>query len=126
MRKSIVLAGLMLAALTGCDNDASVAKRNLSTDADNFKIPRRIAVINGVTDKYLLEVQGFCSFSRSGENAAVMNIICKVDGGFKKHDFVLSHNVTMVSEQLSGRDVSTSFYKFTFKPSTLIPDVELR
>lgn len=34
------VAGLVL--LTGCANDANIASQNLSTDADNFKIQRKV------------------------------------------------------------------------------------
>lgn len=48
MRKSIAklaATSLALAALAGCSTDADVASRNLSQDADNFKIVRRIVFI---------------------------------------------------------------------------------
>jgi len=124
--KKKLLIGLALLALVGCDRDADVAQKNLAQDADNFKIPRRIAFINGITDKYLLEITGFCAFKASDETKNVLNVICKVDGGYKKHSIGLSDNVTFVSEQLAPRDVSTSLYHVTFKPATLVPDVELR
>jgi hypothetical protein len=127
MKLGKVLVGAMaLMLVSGCDRDADIAQRNLSEDADNFKIPRRIAFINGITDKYLLEIRGFCAFKASSETKNVLNVICKVDGGYKKHSIGLSDNVTFVSEQLSARDVSVSFYHVTFKPSALVPDVELR
>jgi outer membrane protein assembly factor BamE (lipoprotein component of BamABCDE complex) len=35
-------------------------------------------------------------------------------------------NVTWTVEQLDPAKVSPNFYKITFKPETIIPDVELR
>ena len=49
----VALAGI---ALAGCDNDASVASRNLSQAADNFEINRRIVFYNGITGEYMLEM----------------------------------------------------------------------
>jgi hypothetical protein len=132
MMKNTVKIASALAAVamlcmgnSGC-TDADVASRNLSEDADNFKIPRRIAFVNGITDKYLLEITGYCAFKASSETKNVLNVFCKTEAGYKKHSIGISDNVTFVSEQLSPRDVSTSFYHVTFKPSILIPDFELR
>jgi predicted small secreted protein len=58
---SLALAVLAAFLLAGCSNDADVVNRNISTDADNFKIPRRITFINGITDQYLLTIEGYCS-----------------------------------------------------------------
>lgn len=44
------VATLAVIALAGC-SQADVASRNLSHDADSFKIERRIVFYNGITDK---------------------------------------------------------------------------
>jgi len=57
-----IVAGILAVtiALTGC-RDAEVASHNLSYEADNFRIMRRVVFINGITDKYFLEIVGACS-----------------------------------------------------------------
>ena len=110
-------------ALAGCANDASVATQNLKQDADNFRLARRVVFYNGITDTYILEVSGFCSVDAEPKKLAV---ICKTSDGFKRHLLGVSDNVTWFSEQLAGNQVSTSFYKVTFKPSVIIPAIELR
>jgi hypothetical protein len=125
MRKLLILS-LIALTIGACDRDADVASRNLSNDADNFKIPRRVVFYNGITDKYMLEIRGMCSIG-SGTAAKSITVTCKLaDAQFKKHILGLSDNVTYFVEQLAAANVSTDFYKVTFKPTAIIPDIELR
>ena len=48
------------------------------------------------------------------------------NGTYKKHYLGLSDNVTFFAEQIDGVAEGTSHYKVTFKPSVIIPDVQLR
>jgi hypothetical protein len=126
--KKIVIFGLVAAVIgltAGCSvNDADVVNRNISTDADNFKIPRRITFINGITDNYLLTIEGYCSID-SG-NPAQLTVTCAVAGGYNRSYLGRSDNVTWIAEQLEPAKVSANFYKVTFKPSVIIPNPELR
>lgn len=45
---------------------------------------------------------------------------------FKRHTLVLSDNVTAFAEQIDSNTASTDRYRVTFKPSSLIRDVDLR
>lgn len=117
---ALVVAAIGLAA---CSNDATVATANLKQDADNFRLARRVVFYNGITGDYILEVAGFCSVDAEPKKVAV---ICKAPDGFKRHLLGVSDNVTWFSEQLAANQVSTSFYKVTFKPSVIIPAIELR
>lgn len=123
--KKFILSGLIVLSLTGCDvNDADVASHNLSKAADNFQIERRIVFYNGVTGEYILQLQGLCSIENDGRRVAVT---CKTGiNEFKKHFLGLSDNVTYFAEQLREADVSTAHYKVIFKPSAIIPDVDLK
>jgi hypothetical protein len=112
------------ASLTACfDDDADVASENISKDADNFKVNRRIVAINSFTDKYLLTIEGWCNIT---DSATQLEVVCKVDGGYKKHFVGKADNVAYVVEQLDAHNVSVDHYKVTFKPSTVMPDVEAR
>src|SRR3954471_19430392 len=97
---------LLIAAvsLSACANDADVASRNLSQAADNFEIPRRIVFYNGITNDYMLTVEGLCSQVQETKKLAVT---CKVgEGQYKKHFLGLSDNVTYFSEQMEPAKVS--------------------
>lgn len=121
-----VLALIVLAfMLSGCDTDAQMASRNLSQAADNFEINRRIVFVNGITDNYMLSIEGRCSFQvEAGQKLAVT---CKVGpNSYKKHSLGLSDNVTFFREQLEPIDVSTYRYKVVFRPSQIIPDIDVK
>lgn len=118
-----LLAGMSLLAACNVD-DAQVVSRNLSKNADNFQIQRRIVFYNGVTGGYMLTIEGLCSQEHTDRKLAVT---CKTGASdYKKHFLGLSDNVTYFSEQLEGKAVSKYFYKVTFKPSVIIPDIEIR
>lgn len=123
MNKSIII--IAIASLLGaCSNDAQVASYNLSQAADNFKINRRIVFYNGITGDYMLTIEGLCSQEPKERK---LEVTCKVgETEYKKHFLGLSDNVTYFSEQMDAAKVGVYFYRVTFKPSTIIPSIELR
>lgn len=121
----IALAVIALASLAACGSDADVASRNLSTAADNFQVPRRVVLYNGITDQFIQTVTGLCSLGNTDVYPEI-TVTCKTGKGFVKHMWTLSDNVTVFAEQLQDVNVSASFYKVVFKPSTIIPDIEIR
>lgn len=111
-------------ALAACSNDAQVASYNLSQAADNFRINRRIVFYNGITGDYMLTIEGLCSQEPKDRK---LEVTCKVgDSEYKKHFLGLSDNVTYFSEQMEPAKVGTYFYRVTFKPSTIVPSIEVR
>lgn len=138
--KKLLTLGSMLAVLTAvglgttaCDqSDADVAAHNLSVAAEQFEVPRHIVGINGITDKYLFEVVGYCSLETGDSGlSGALEVTCKVTNkqgkpAYKKIFMGLSDNVSFVVEQLAPVQVSTSRYRVIFKPSTLIPNIDLK
>ena len=115
-----------LLGLSACKSDADVASHNLSKAADNFKVLRRIVFINGITDKYLLEITGYCSLGND-DPAGELSVTCKDENGLYKKDFLgLSDNVTYLVEQIQPSDVSTTHYTVIFKPEAIIPNIDVR
>ena len=111
--------------ITGCSREAEVASSNLSRAADNFQLDRRIVFYNGITGDYVLTIEGKCSFDAVNERK--VDVTCKVgDKEFKKHSLGISDNVTYFSEQLTSKGVSVYQYKVDFRPTTIIPDVDLK
>ena len=125
--KRIVLALTLTGVLAaGSCDDAAVVSSNLSKAADNFEVNRRIVFYNGITDKYLLTIEGRCSIDTSN-SGATLYVICKVaDGQFKKHFLGLSDNVTYFAEQGDPVAASDYHYRVTFKPQAILPDVDFR
>jgi hypothetical protein len=124
--KHFLLILTAVAALAGCGSDADVASRNMSKAADNFEVARRVIFYNGITGEYMLTIEGYCSLGNDDKHGR-LSVTCKTGPGvYKKHFLGLSDNVTFFVEQLEPKNVSTSFYRVVFKPSTIIPDIEIR
>ena len=125
----IVLLVVLAFSLVGCGDfvsDASIASSNLSKDADSFKIYRRVIFYNGITNEYILQVEGYCSIDVDTYDNQ-LELTVKTDNGmFLKHFLGLSDNVTYFVEQLDPTLVSDKHYKVIFKPSAIIPIVEIR
>ena len=124
MKVLILLATLFTFS---CVDDAQVASHNLSRAADNFEILRRIVFYNGITGDYMLSIEGLCSFERSKGAVRQVSVVCKTGArSFKKHALGLSDNVTYFSEQMRAETVSTYHYRVTFKPQSILPDIDFR
>lgn len=113
-------------AFTGCTSDADKASDNLSKSAEQFEVQRRIVGINGITDKVLFEVVGRCSLEYGESMKDVLDVICKHGPhDFRKHYVGISDNVTFISTQLEGIDVSVYRTRIILKPQNLIPNLDL-
>jgi hypothetical protein len=117
---------ILLATLAGCSSDADIASHNMSKAADNFEVTRRVVFYNGITGDYMLTVEGLCSLGNR-DKARELTITCKTGPAlFKKHFLGLSDNVTYFVEQLEPSGASVYRYKVVFKPSAIIPDIQLK
>lgn len=125
MKKLLMLLAVL--SLSACDvNDADVVSKNLSTASDNFEVNRRVVFYNGITGDYMLSIEGLCSKDNSS-TANTLGIVCKVGPNqYKKHLLGLSDNVTFFIEQIDGAKASPYFYRVTFKPSVIAPDIDIR
>jgi hypothetical protein len=118
-----VFLGIASLALFGC-TDAEVASSNMKKAADNFEVTRRIVFYNGITGEYMLTIEGLCS-QRPHEGRIA--IVCKTGPNeYKQHWLGLSHNVTYFSEQVAANKVSIYHYRVVFKPSVLLPSIDVR
>jgi hypothetical protein len=123
----IALGALMVFTVAGCfSHDSDVVSQNLSYEADKFNIPRRVVFYNGITDTYMLTIEGLCALGNS-DGPKELTVICKTGPtSYKKHFLGLSDNVTYFVEQLDAANASTDKYKVVFKPLTIIPDIEVK
>ena len=123
---ALALVSTSAAGMAACTSDANVASRNLSTAADNFEITRRVVFYNGITGDYILTLEGLCSLGNF-DSAGQLSVTCKTGpSSYKKHFLGLSDNVTYFAEQIDAANVSPYHYRVVFKPSTIIPDIEIR
>ena len=125
---AVLLAGIGAAfALTagGC-SAAATTSSNLSTAADNFEVQRRIVFFNGITDKYLLTIEGKCSVEPDSAGKK-LDVTCKTgDNQYKKHMLGLSDNVSYFVEQTEPVASDPFHYRVDFRPETLVPDVNVK
>lgn len=117
---------VLLIALTGCESDADKTSENLSKAAEQFEVQRKIVGINGITDKVLFEVEGRCSLEIGESLKDTMDVICKHGpDDYRKHFVGISDNVTFISTQLEGIDVSEYRTRIILKPENIVPDFDL-
>lgn len=122
---SIVIGLMLVLTAVACESKADVASRNISTAADNFEVPRRVLFYNGITGDIAFEIDGFCSLGNNDPSGEV-SVTCKVGPSSYVKEFLgLSDNMTYMAIQAEGVDVSTYRYRVIFRPTTLIPGVEL-
>lgn len=132
MRKTKILAPIALivtmALGSACTHSqADVASSNLSKAAEQFEIERRIVFFNGITDKYLLTIEGRCSVETTDSKlGGSLEVTCKVGPNeYKKHFLGLSDNVSYFVEQTEPAQVDVYHYRVIFRPDTIIPDVQV-
>ncbi|MCX4365091.1 MAG: hypothetical protein OSJ70_04900 [Bacilli bacterium] len=119
--KYIVLFILLL-LLTGCTS-ADTVSYNISREADEFKVKRRITFINLRTNEYLFEMTGNCSVKGGSEGLNdELEIICRIgEDKYQKHLLYIASETTYVVEQLEYNDVSRYDYEFIFRPEAIVP-----
>lgn len=120
-----VLISFMAIIMVGCESEADTVNHNLSKSADSFEVQRRIVFFNGITDKYLLTVEGLCSLDVT--DAKNLRVTCKVgEDQYKRHYLGLSDNVSYFVEQTDAKTEDPFRYKVLFRPESIIPDIDLQ
>lgn len=131
-KKRIAVIGASLAVLTGavmltgCTSDADTASQNISTEAEQFRIERKIVFYNSITDKYIAVVTGRCSVDNQSDIDNTLAVTCKIGPNKFIKDFLgKSDNVAWFSLQQKPVDVSVYHYEVIFKPEQVIPDLRV-
>ncbi|MBO1138026.1 hypothetical protein [Enterococcus faecalis] len=120
-KKVVVLLSLCVvgSTLTSC-TEAEKVSYNVSQEADNFNVIRRVAVINTRTDKVEFEVIGRISVDTSDKNKLV--IIVETDKDvYKKHLVNMTNWNMYVVEDLAGAEVNKYKYEVNYMPESIIP-----
>ena len=109
---SVLVIGVV--SLTGC-TEADQVTTNLSQEADNFNITRKITVMNTLTDTVMFEMIGTFALKNNAENE--LEVICETSKGqYKKHFIYLNKFTTYVVEDVTGADVDKYHYELNFLP----------
>lgn len=105
---------MVMTCLTGCTESEQVSY-NISKEADNFNVTRKLTVINARTDIVLLEMIG--TFALENNSSSELEIICEVaDGKYQKHFVYLNEYTLYVVEDISGASVDKYHYEINFLP----------
>ena len=125
MKKMVIVIVVLGFLLAGCALEADVASQNVSKAADMFEISRRIVFYNGITDEYILVIEGLCSLGNYDPDGE-LSVTCKTgEGSYKKHFLGLSDNVTYFAEQIESAPANPYQYRVIFRPVQIIPDIEV-
>jgi outer membrane lipoprotein-sorting protein len=118
---TVCITCLIMGFLVGC-TQAERASYNLSMEADNFNIVRRVTVIDCITGDTLFQMVGKLSIMADTDDNQ-LEITVEDDGTYQKHIIGLSDNVTYVIEDLNlgANDVSNYRYTINFNPKMWIP-----
>lgn len=118
----VMMISVTLATLCSCATEAERASYNISQQADNFNIVRRVTVIDCITGDILFQMSGKMSIY-SDNTDHQLEITVESDGEYQKHIIGLSDNVTYVIEDLNlgANDVSQYHYTINFNPKMWIP-----
>lgn len=108
-------------AITSCDREANRVSYNVSKEADNFNVLRRLAVINTRTDKVEFEVVGRFSLDTSASSNKIYIIVEKEKGVYLKHIIGLNENTFYVVEDIGGAGVSEYKYEINYIPEMIVP-----
>ena len=117
----LVVLGVVAVSMSGCGRQATVVSRNVSKEADNFNVTRRLTVINTRTDKCLLQMTGKMSLEDVDHGLAVLVEIDRAKGIYQKHWVYLNKDTTYTVEDLNGVSVSKYAYELEFMPQQLVP-----
>lgn len=118
--KKVLIILVMIMVLDGC-TQADRVSQNVSQEADNFNVIRRLTVINMRSDKPMFElVAAFSIKVDSTDNQ--LEVICETgDGEYKKHFIDLNDWTSYVVEDISGANVSKYHYEVNFLPEMILP-----
>ena len=110
MKKKIaaLITLLLLGSLTatGC-TEADQVSANISKEADNFNVTRKLTVLNARTDTILLELTG--TFALKNNSSNELEVIIETAEGKYQKDYVYLNDYTMyVVEDVSGASVDKS------------------
>lgn len=118
---SAIIVGLLLGTgLVGC-READRVSHNVSKEADNFNVARRLVVINGRTDTVIFSLVGNFSITVNNSDNQLEVIAEVQDGVYRKHFIGLSDEIMYFVEDVGNNEVSKYGYEVEFIPEQVIP-----
>lgn len=118
---AVLIFVCIIATLSGCDTQANRVNYNITEEAENFNVYRRVTVINCIKGDTLFEIEGRMNIEADTSDKQLEIIVEVDDNKFKKHFIGLSDNVTYTVEDISGSEVSKYHYEINYNPNMWIP-----
>lgn len=127
MKKRIfaILCLLVIITLTFCScawtTEASKVNYNVTLEAENFNIYRRVTVINCIKGDVLFTVDGRMNIKADVADNQLELIVEVEKGVYKKHFIGLSDNVTYTVEDITGTETTPYKYEIHYNPNMWLP-----
>ena len=115
---------LTVSLFTGCQRQSDRVSYNISLEADNFNVTRRLTVINTRAEDgnqaIIFQMTG--NFSIEKESDGDLAVIGQdEDGTFYKHFVYLTRDISYITEQIGTTSVSKHKFEINFNPQMIIP-----
>lgn len=119
----VIIITCISALFIGCteSSQSSRVDYNITEEAENFNVYRRVTVINCIKGDTLFEIEGRMNIEADTMDNQLELIVEVEDGKYKKHFVGLSDNVTYTVEDISGSEVSKYHYEINYNPNMWIP-----
>jgi len=121
---AVVITLVLIVLLGGCWRQANRVSRNLSLEADNFNVARKLTVVNARAEDgneaVLFQMMGNFSINVDGDGD--LNVVGENDDGtYYKHFVHLSRDITYVIEDMGTTGTNKYRYQINFNPRMIVP-----
>lgn len=117
----VVMSILFLLGSAGCETQSERVSYNLSQEADNFNVVRKLTVINCIANDVLFQMEGKISIFADNADKQLEITVEDENGNYQKHFVGLSDNVTYIVEQTRAKNTNKYKYILNFNPKMWIP-----
>jgi hypothetical protein len=126
MKKLIMIMTVLIISVlfVGCEDtqrEADKVSYNLSLEADNFNVVRKLTVINCIANDVLFQMEGKISITADSADKQLEITVEDENGKYQKHFVGLSDNVTYIVEQTRAKNTEKYKYILNFNPKMWIP-----
>ena len=121
---AVLLSLSVMCGVYGCST-ADTVNHNLSKEANEFNVYRRITVTNARTDTIMLQAEGYMSLSNNASNELAVTVKTGEDTYFK--DYIYLNDWTCyVMEQIEPNSTDKYHYELVFYPERLVHDITFK
>ena len=118
---AILILLVIVLGCVACETEASRVSYNVSQEADNFNVVRRLTVLNARSDKPMFELIGTFSIEVD-EVDNQLEVVCETGRNeYKKHFIALNEWTMYVVEDIGGANVNKYRYEVNFLPEMILP-----